>query len=73
MRDLPGRGERTKKHKAKQRQKMMSDTLRGGYGNDMYDYGNHTKGGIHVTHWKDRKSYGGSNQGGGSIGGGASG
>lgn len=46
----------------------------GKYGNSMYDYGNDTKGGIHVTHWKDRqKPYGGSNQGGGSIGGGTAG
>ena len=49
---------------------MMADALR--KGNSMYDYGNHTEGGIHITHWKSRP-YGGSNQGGGSIGGGSAG
>ncbi len=31
-------------------------------------YGNMTEGGIHRTHWNKGQSYGGSNQGGGSIG-----
>ena len=58
-----------------QKQQQMAKALRGKgrYGNSMYDYGNHTKGGIHVTHWKPGSRYGGSNQGGGSIGGGSAG
>ncbi len=48
---------------------MTADAVRG-YGNSMYNYGNHTKGGIHVTHWKPNSSYGGSNAGGASVGGG---
>ena len=69
-RDLPKRNGRADHAK----QSMMSKALKGKYGNSMYDYGNHTEGGIHITHWKNRsKPYGGSNQGGGSIGGGSAG
>lgn len=72
-RGFPQRNERADHAK----QTMMSKALKkksSKYGNSMYDYGNDTKGGIHVTHWKDRqKPYGGSNQGGGSIGGGTAG
>ena len=71
-RGLPQRNERANHAK----ETMMAKALKkeGKYGNSMYDYGNHTQGGIHVTHWKNRKKpYGGSNQGGGSIGGGTAG
>lgn len=63
---------KTTKAKKAGNELMMADALRGKgrYGNSMYDYGNSTKGGIHVTHWKPRKSYGGSNAGGASVGGG---
>lgn len=53
--------------------KMKNSEMKGKYGNDMYNYGNHTKGGIHVTHWKPGRSYAGSMTGSGSIGGGSAG
>ena len=59
---------------AAKKKKSPKKKKSGKYGNSMYDYGNHTEGGIHITHWKNRqKPYGGSNQGGGSIGGGTAG
>ena len=43
-------------------------------GKDKGKYGNYTDPtGYHHTHWKEGKSYGGSNSGGASIGGGAAG
>lgn len=72
---LSGKGKKKGIPKKVAKEYVVADALRGKgrYGNDMYDYGNSTKGGIHVTHWKPRKSYGGSNAGGASIGGGSAG
>lgn len=43
---------------------------KGKYANNTY-YGNNTTDGIHTTHFKQGKKYGGSNAGGASMGGGA--